>query len=642
MIGNALTTFAIQRGVYSGATFVFKYPKTTATTAISAIALVIFLSKNFLLQKVRGIQGCIVIYAAKCGYTNIVNALIATSDISTCDLEATLVRAAKDGATEIVDQLLQKSKISTECRKKAILCAADSNHEQLVVQLLTEEVLWSVIGEYTSGDAVKQRVFAFLPEGVRGQKIIRLTARVEDYDRLKALLESGPISQENRGKAICSALKAGNLETAKKLGLTDDSLSQENRGKAIIVAAKKGYEDIVRQLLDKGRIDESHQKSAIFGAIEGANLGIAERLLQVNLHTVEKYRAYAIVWALMHLENCDNVVESLLKNGQISEVGRHQAIQCAMDKNCIIALKALLKSGSISILWQFKVISAAIDKSYDSGIVEKVLAIRPIEERHCLSLVEKAVKSDRVAIVTTLLEKGGIADGDKAWAIVNLAEKLKDQAIIQQLVTSVMVRSYALEIAARKGCATVVANLLANGEIEKLWLKDSMEIAQIKDHTEVLKIFDKYKVRQTQLQTVQRAIESKDISQVKTLLREYAFISWQTLELLILTIEHNNLDAIKAILQSNQYMTPEDFGTALEQAAASKNTTLSYGVFKLVFSSTRFHQPPFFQKIAHAFPLDIGLELASIWLDAELAKNKKIGYIEFDDCSSGKRDKSHV
>ncbi|MBI5273481.1 MAG: ankyrin repeat domain-containing protein [Chlamydiales bacterium] len=347
--------------------------------------------------------------AAKNGHLDILEALLASGDISDKDRGSAAIEAAKGGRLKIVEVLCANGSISEEDRGFIVGYALRKEPLDGVIRLLGN----------TS-----------LSQTARGIAAIR--AAIDGrLDALEALLASGNISDEARGRAARYAAEKGHLEIVEVLS-ANGSISEEDRGDIVGYALRKEPLDVVIRLLGNTSLSQTARGiAAIRAAIDGRLDALEALLASGDISDEARGRAAIYAAEKGHLK----IVEALFASGDISDEDRGTAVINAAGRERLDVLEVLLASGDISDEDRdFAIFIASVYKR--ETIVPTLLANRnmtnippPIvkanlsEDHDNVDALLDATRDGHLDKVTTLLAKGEFSDSDCDLAIENAARE---------------------------------------------------------------------------------------------------------------------------------------------------------------------------------------------------------------------------
>ena len=189
---------------------------------------------------------------------------------------------------------------------------------------------------------------------------LEIAITVGDLNRIKSLLEDGPISNGDRREAVRTAALAGQLDIVELL-LENAPFSEWNRGDAVRTVAEAGRLDIVKFLLENGPIPEWDRRGAVRTAALAGQLDIVELLLE-NDPFSEWNRGLAVENAAE--KGRLDIIKLLLENGPILESGCEEAVTIAAEKGHLDIIKLLLENGPISHDYRGKAVTIAAEKGH--------------------------------------------------------------------------------------------------------------------------------------------------------------------------------------------------------------------------------------------------------------------------------------
>ena len=307
------------------------------------------------------------------------------------------------------------------------------------VPISEEDRNWAVRKASQQGHfAVVEALFAdgaTISEDARGWAI-REASENGHLAIIQVLLAKGdPISEKNRGLAIIAATLEGHLNIIQAL-LANGAISEQNRNFAVKSAARQGQLDIVKALLSSAPISEDMRGLAVKAAAKYGRLDIVQIYLADGQIITERDRGLAVIESAVggHL----NIAQALLNNGPISGEKRGLALKAAAKHGHLNIIQALLANDAIILERDrgFAVLSAS--EYGHLNIVQALLANGPISEDMRGSSIQLAAGDGHLQIIQILLANGGIsrADRDAAISIASENEYINVAQLLALVVPS--------------------------------------------------------------------------------------------------------------------------------------------------------------------------------------------------------------
>ncbi|MDE3046398.1 MAG: hypothetical protein KGJ02_07125 [Verrucomicrobiota bacterium] len=151
-------------------------------------------------------------------------------------------------------------------------------------------------------------------------KLVKQTVIFEATKELELILESGPISQEDRGQALLDSVERVNLAIIRILLSGNPFIPPEQYGQSVVRAAQLGATEILRFLLEKRVLPEAMGQAAIEAVERGAE-GDLDLLLQSGPVAIEK-RGLAAISACRQILV---ILQKVLVTGPILQTHRGEA-----------------------------------------------------------------------------------------------------------------------------------------------------------------------------------------------------------------------------------------------------------------------------------------------------------------------------
>ncbi|NDD99510.1 ankyrin repeat domain-containing protein [bacterium] len=251
-------------------------------------------------------------------------------------------------------------------------------------------------------------------------------AAENDRDQvIDTLLRNGPISIEDRGRAVVKASSLDGPNTLRIIEMLLENgaqISEDNRGEAVINAARNGHVDIVETLLQNGPISDWYREWAVINAARTGHVDVIEMLLR-NGSIREDYRGEAVMKAAGN--GNVQVIDTLLQSGPISEDHRGRAVMKAARFGHVQVIDTLLRNGPISIQdrgWAVVYAAQCQNPYLIQGTIERLLQNGQISDMHRGSAVVHVATRGHVDVIEMLLLNGQINDEDRRSAVLNAAQ----------------------------------------------------------------------------------------------------------------------------------------------------------------------------------------------------------------------------
>jgi len=399
-------------------------------------------------------------------------------------------------------------------------------------------------------------------------------AKINSSISTKLLLLSGPIDEHDRTNAFVPALQGKNVKVIEQL-LIHGPITEECINWAIPFAIEQKREDIVKLLLAYLPVTDRCMNEAIYVAIWHQQEEIT-KLLLAKAPLVLDDVAKSVCGATSY--GWESIVEQLLARGLIDVTNRTYAFRFAIQYKQESIARLLLTNGPVALEDLYQTCCELVLCGWES-VIDQLLA--------CPTM--------RWPLNKVLWEAGE----NKNWSLI-------ERILVRNDLLYEVFRVRLVGFAAKDENEHMVKKLLVSGKIPD----EDIDTIIGFSNAAIQQVLESYRSCQQRYTVIETAIKAMDIAKVKTMLVD-PLISWQILNLLTTAIDSKNLEVIEMILQSKQYIRPEDFGKVLEHAVASEDVDISRFVFNLTFFSKRFSQPSFLQKILVAFPQATALQMCS-------------------------------